>query len=101
MARPKPIVITEKVNKKTYKSLQVLKADSIYTVCYKDSPINVRTLNTLVDYPGPKYKKVSFVNAGSAFNLADKLNKEFETTEFSVVQMVSGKKITENEYKST
>lgn len=101
MARPKPSVLVEKVDKKTYKSLQVLRADAVYAVFYQGAPINVRTLSTIVDYPGPKYKKVSFVNAGSAFNLADKLNKEFETKDFTVVVMTSGDKLTEYEYKAS
>jgi hypothetical protein len=29
-------------------------------------------LNTLVNYPGPKYKKVSFSNSGHAYNLAER-----------------------------
>jgi len=99
MARPKPTVLLEHTDKSTYKTLQVLKASAIYAVFYQGSPINVRSLNKLIDYPGPKYKKVSFVNAGSAFNLADKLNKQFSTNDFTVVELTSGLQLTEDEYK--
>ena len=93
MARPKPTIIIEQVDK-NYNSEQVLDADAIYAVFYQGKPINIRTLNTLVNYPGPKYKKVSFSNSGHAFNLADRLNKKFNTDEFSVVRLVSGETIT-------
>lgn len=95
MARPKPTIIIDQVDK-NYNSEQILHADAIYAVFYQQKPINIRTLNTLVNYPGPKYKKVSFSNSGHAFNLADRLNKKFNTTDFSVVKLVQGETITRN-----
>ena len=70
MARPKPIVLLEHTDHKTYRSEQVLKAEAIYAVFFEDEPINLRSLNSLVNFPGPKYKKVSFSNPGHAINLA-------------------------------
>ncbi|PJB20129.1 MAG: hypothetical protein CO117_02065 [Flavobacteriaceae bacterium CG_4_9_14_3_um_filter_33_16] len=67
----------------------------MYAVFYDGSPINLRTVNKLVDYPGPKYKKSSFSNSGHAFNLSDKLNKLFKTNKFGVFKLISGEKITE------
>lgn len=95
MSRPKPSILLTHTNPRTYKSEEVLAADAIYAVFYQDKPINLRTLNSLVSYPGPKYKKVSFSNPGHAFNLADKLNKLFKTTDFSVVELKQGRKINE------
>ncbi len=97
MSRPKPIVLLEVVNKNTYKAEQVLSAEAIYSVLHKDKPINLRTLNTLVSYPGPKYKKVSFSNPGHAFNLAERLNNIFQTDEFKVVKYTQGEIITEDD----
>ena len=97
MARPKPTIILENVNTKTYKAEQVLNAEAIYAVFYQSKPINLRTLSHLVSYPGPKYKKVSFSNSGHAFNLAERLNKLFKTTEFSVYKLTSGEVCTESE----
>jgi tetratricopeptide (TPR) repeat protein len=74
---------------------EVLAADAIYAVFHKDKPINLRTLNSLVSYPGPKYKKVSFSNPGHAFNLADRLNKLFKVEDFSVVELKQGRRINE------
>lgn len=96
MARPKPNIIIESVDKK-YNSDQILEADAIYAVFYQNKPINIRTLNKLVNYPGPKYKKVSFSNSGHAFNLRDRLNKKFNTDEFSVVKLVHGETITRDQ----
>jgi hypothetical protein len=93
MSRPKPNVLLEFTNKNTYKSEQVLASDGIWAVYYQNKPINLKSFNSLVGYPGPKYKKVSFSNPGHAINLAKKLNKLFKTEEFSVVLLNSGSKI--------
>jgi hypothetical protein len=97
MSRPKPTVILENVNTKNYKAEQILDADAIYAVFYNGKPINLRTLNHLISYPGPKYKKVSFSNSGHAFNLADRLNKIFKTTQFSVYKLTGGVELKEDE----
>jgi len=97
MARPKPAILLENVNQKTYKAEQVLVAESIYAVFYQEKPINLRTLSHLISYPGPKYKKVSFSNSGHAFNLAERLNKLFKTTDFAVYKLNIGTLCTEAE----
>ena len=97
MSRPKPEIILDYTDPKTYKAEQVLKADAIYAVFYDGQPINLRSLNSLVNYPGPKYKKVSFSNPGHAHNLAEKLNKLFKTEKFAVYKLASGELITEKE----
>ena len=93
MSRPRPKVLVEITDKQTYKSQQVLAADGIYAVFFQGAPINFKTSNLLVQYPGPKYKKVSFSNPGHAKNLARKLNTQFQTTKFSVVLLTAGDKI--------
>jgi hypothetical protein len=98
MSRPKPTILLEAVNKSTYKAEQILAAEAIYSVFYKGQPINLRTLNKLVSYPGPKYKKVSFSNSGHAFNLRDRLNNIFQTDDFSVVRLTHGEIIQEDEH---
>tara|TARA_R110000803_G_scaffold41704_4_gene89597 strand:+ start:5057 stop:5371 length:315 start_codon:yes stop_codon:yes gene_type:complete len=97
MSRPKPTILLEAVNKHTYKAEQVLVAEAIFSVHYKGNPINLRTLNTLVSYPGPKYKKVSFSNSGHAFNLAARLNKVFDTRDFQVIKLTAGEIVQEVE----
>lgn len=90
MSRPKPRVLAEITDRQTYRSEQVLAADGIWAVFYEDAPINLKTTNLLVQYPGPKYKKVSFSNVGHARNLARKLNAQFRTDKFTVVMLKFG-----------
>ena len=98
MARPKPTILLTYTDPGTYKSDEILEADAIYAVFYKNKPFNLRTfLNSLQDYPGPKYKKVSFSNPGHAFNLMEKLNKLFKCSDFTVVELKEGTVV--NEYE--
>jgi len=90
MSRPKPKVLLEHIDKKTYKTEQVLEADAIWAVFYTGQPFNLKSSNSLTSYPGPKYKKVSFSNPGHAINLAKKLNKTFNCTDFQVVVLTTG-----------
>lgn len=90
MSRPKPKVLLEHVNKKTYKCEQVLEADAIWAVFYKNAPFNLKNSSALTSYPGPKYKKVSFSNPGHAHNLAKKLNQMFNCSDFQVVKLTQG-----------
>jgi hypothetical protein len=96
MSRPKPKVIIEQTDKRTYSSEQVLSADGIWAVFYDNRPINLKSGNLLVNYPGPKYRKVSFSNRGHAINLARKLNQQFNTDLFSVVLLTHGETIYPN-----
>lgn len=93
MSRPKPRVLVEITNRTTYKTEQVLAAEGIWAVFFDGAPINLKTANMLVQYPGPKYKKVSFSNQGHAINLAKKLNTQFRTDKFSVVLLRQGEQI--------
>ena len=93
MSRPKPRVLVEVTNKQSYKTEQVLAAEGIWAVFFDGAPINLKTSHMLVQYPGPKYKKVSFSNAGHAINLAKKLNTQFKTDKFSVVLLKQGEQI--------
>ena len=92
MSRPKPTVLLETIDKKTYKADQVLKAEAIWAVFYQGAPFNLKSSNILTNYPGPKYKKVSFSNPGHAENLAKKLNTQHNTDKFAVYLLKTGDK---------
>lgn len=96
MSRPKPKILVELTNKQTYKTEQVLASEGIWAVFFNNEPINLKTSNYLVQYPGPKYKKVSFSNPGHAINLAKKLNQQFKTNMFSVVLLKQGETVYPN-----
>ena len=93
MSRPKPTVLLEYINKKNYKSEQVLSAEAIWAVFYKQEPFNLKSASSITSYPGHKYKKVSFSNPGHAHNLAKKLNQMFNCDDFEVVKLTSGEMI--------
>ena len=97
MARPKPTILMEFTDPKTFRSEQLLAAEAIYAVFHENKPINLRSLNSLTNYPGPKYKKVSFSNSGHAFNLAERLNKLFKTDKFTVVKLSDGTVVKEDD----
>ena len=93
MSRPKPNVLLEITSKKTYKTEQVLEAEAIWAVFYKGKPVNLKTTSMVGQQLGPKYKKVSFSNSGHAINLAEKLNKLFNCTDFSVFKLTTGEQL--------
>ena len=93
MSRPKPKTLLQHTNKKSYKMEEVLESQAIWAVFYNGKPINLKSSSIISNYPGPKYKKVSFSNPGHAFNLAQKLNDMFKSTEFSVYELTQGKQL--------
>lgn len=95
MSRPKPKILLEHANKKTFKIEQVLDSEAIWAVFYQGKPVNLKTSSLVSSYPGPKYKKVSFSNPGHAHNLAKKLNKMFNTDEFKVYKLTTGEAVDE------
>jgi hypothetical protein len=61
---------------------------------YDGKPINLKSSSLVANYPGPKYKKVSFSNPGHAENLAKKLNAQHNTDKFGVYILKTGDKFT-------
>lgn len=90
MARPKPRILAEYIDKSTYKIEQILASDAIWAVFYKNSAFNLKSANILISSPGPKYKKTSFSNKGHAINLAKKLNGLFKCIDFTVIKLTNG-----------
>ena len=90
MSRPKPTILITHTDKKTHTTDQILAASAIWAVFYKDMPMNLKSETMAAE---PKYKKCSFSNSGHALNLAQKLNKQFNCSDFSVYQLSSGTKL--------
>lgn len=85
MSRPIPIVLLS-ATIPYYQELQVLLADAVYGVFFEGSPISIRKMHTLIDV-GVKYKRTSFAHPAHAHNLAQRLNKQFQTDGFYVCRM--------------
>lgn len=93
MSRPKPQILLEHINRTSYKTEQVLHSEGVWAIFYQGEPINLKSGNMLINYPGPKYKKTSFSNKGHAINLCKKLNVLFKTDQFTVVLLRQGDQI--------
>lgn len=87
MARPKPRVLIEHFNPNTHQLDQILEADAIWAVYYKDEPFNLKTSSKL---DNAKYKKSSFSNPGHARSLANRLNDLFNCCDFTVIKLHKG-----------
>lgn len=86
MARPSATVILQHVDD-LRSSIAVCAADTVYAVTYQGQPIQLKKQHNIdIAYPGPKYPKTVFVNSGHAFNLADRLNRLFNTQDFGVAK---------------
>lgn len=86
MARPKPEILLEYIDK-THRSEQVISALALYAVYYQDAPINLKTVNVADPASCAKYKKTSFTSLAHCKNLAERLNTQFKTTDFTVVRV--------------
>lgn len=84
MPRKKPTVLMEYFNEDTGKCEQVLEGEHIYVVCFDDKPVSIKTFNKYYDYPGARYKRTSFTNPAHAYNLRDRLNDQYDTTQYNV-----------------
>ena len=84
--------VTPPQYKTTFKMDEVLAAEGIWAVFYDGKPINLKSSSLVANYPGPKYKKVSFSNPGHAENLVKKLNAQHQTDKFGVYLLKSGTK---------
>ena len=79
MSRPKPEVKLQHSNKETYKLDEVLAADGIWAVFLDGTPINLKSSSLVANYPGPKYKKVSYSTPGNAEDMVKTLNAHHHT----------------------
>ena len=83
MTRPSAkILLTKDYTNET--GIDILAAGSLYAVLYKLQPINIKQRYFCIRGPLNKYNKTVYPSLAPAQNLADKLNTEFNTTEFTV-----------------
>jgi len=94
MARPGPNIHRRQVSADGLET-NVCLADAIWVVCDRGIPITIRRGPENNAYPGFKYLKSAWPHPGHAFNMADRLNEMFNTTDFTVWSMKPSREIRE------
>lgn len=87
MARPKPEIIISS-NITDWQSVDILKADHLYTVLYQGQAINIRQRYWSAQGETIKYLKTTYASRASAENLCTKLNTQFYTDKFTVKEII-------------
>lgn len=68
--------------------IEVLNAESLYTVLYKNQPINIRNKYWSARGEFNKYTKTTYASAKPAENLARKLNELFFCEDFTAKKIL-------------
>jgi len=71
-----------------FNGIEVLDAQGLYAVLYKNKPINLKTETWTERGQLKKYVRTTYPSKKPAENLAAKLNKDFFTNDFSVVKIL-------------
>ena len=87
MSRPQAKILLRK-EYPDQASTEILAAESLYAVVYKDQPINIKQRYYTMSGLAHKYLKSVFPSPAPAKNLATKLNTEFNTTDFTVKKVL-------------
>lgn len=94
MGRKAPKVILSFTDKHSFDTTEILAADFIWAVFLDGKPVNIRHTDYAAGY-GAKYRRVSFANAGHAYNMVERMNRMFKTDRFKVHQLSQGPAIEE------
>jgi hypothetical protein len=87
MARPgAEILLSTQLD--DFTGIEVLSAQGLWAVLYKDKSINLKTKYWGERGELKKYVRTTYPNKKPADNLAKKLNKDFFTNDFSVVKIL-------------
>jgi hypothetical protein len=87
MARPgAEILLSRQLD--DFTGIEVLSAQGLWTVLYKDKSINLKTKYWTERGELKKYVRTTYPNKKPADNLAKKLNKDFFTNDFTVVKIL-------------
>ena len=87
MARPGATILLSR-QLDDFSGIDILESEGIWAVLYKEQPINLKTKYWSERGELKKYLRVVYPNAKPAENLAAKLNKDFFTSEFTVVKIL-------------
>ena len=87
MARPGATILLSR-HLDDFNSTEVLDAQGLYAVLYKDKPINLKTESWNERGQLKKYVRTTYPNKKPAENLAKKLNRDFFTEDFTVKKII-------------
>jgi len=87
MARPSAVILlTTEID--DYTAVEILQAESLYTVLYDDQPINVKNKYWSSRGEFDKYQRTTYPSQKPADNLCKKLNKLFFTDKFTTKKIL-------------
>ena len=93
MARPEPRILTSTLLGATWQEVTIAQAEGYYAVLFEGEPFSLITEQIdAVREITKKYPKTVFPHRGHAVNLARKLNHYFKSTDFEVVELISGER---------
>jgi hypothetical protein len=87
MARPSATILVSR-HLDDFNSIEVLDAQGLYAVLYKDLPFNLKTKYWSERGELKKYIRTTYPNQAPADNLAAKLNRDFFTEDFTVKKII-------------
>ena len=87
MTRPSANLIM-KTEVTDFMGIDILEAQGLYAVLYKDQPFNIRQRYWTAQGELTKYPKIVYPSEAAARNLAKKLNKYFFTEDFTVRKII-------------
>jgi hypothetical protein len=87
MSRPEPKIILSKTTD-DYVVCEILEVASLYAVVYNDKIFSMRNTFPNMLRKTTKYPKYVYPTKKVADNLAAKLNKQFNTTDFKVIKII-------------
>jgi hypothetical protein len=87
MSRPAAeIILSTEVD--DFNGIDVLTASALYTVLYKDRPINLKTRYWNARGEFKKYLRTTYPSIKPAENLANKLNLQFNCSDFTAKKII-------------
>ena len=86
MARPQPRIIDMAYDGDNI--IEIIQCDQMYALTYKGRRVSIRKTTHTVDKVIYKYSKTQWPNKKTALNIANKLNTQFMTTDFDIVEVI-------------
>ena len=99
MARPKSKVLLSDTDYKTGKVTEIITGEGFYYLTYQGKVFNLKITNAYAEMT-PKYMKIAYPNRGHAIRLAEKLNKQFNCSDFTVSEFGVTEKVARKETAS-